>query len=35
MKADPRWRLEPRPGPLTGLEGVSCRWKPGEQRGAA
>ncbi|QCO14605.1 DUF3095 family protein [Azospirillum brasilense] len=28
VKADPRWRLEPRPGPLTGLEGVSCRWNP-------
>ncbi|MDQ2106647.1 DUF3095 family protein, partial [Azospirillum isscasi] len=28
VKADPRWRLEPRPGPLAGLESVSCRWNP-------
>jgi len=28
VKADPRWRIDPQPGPLTGLEGVSCRWNP-------
>ena len=34
VKADPRWRLEPRPGPLAGLDGVSCRWNPvGSGRG--
>lgn len=28
MKADARWRVEPKPGPVPGLEGVSCRWEP-------
>ena len=28
VKADARWRFEPRPGPLPGLEGLSCRWRP-------
>ena len=28
VKADARWRITPRPGPLPGLDGVSCRWRP-------
>ncbi|CAO3407212.1 DUF3095 family protein [Azospirillum largimobile] len=28
VKEDARWRLAPRPGPLPGLEAVSCRWNP-------
>jgi hypothetical protein len=28
VKADARWRFEPCPGPLPGLEGLSCRWRP-------
>ncbi|ALG71018.1 hypothetical protein VY88_03750 [Azospirillum thiophilum] len=28
VKEDARWRLTPRPGPLPGLESVSCRWNP-------
>lgn len=28
VKEDARWRLPPRPGPLPGLEAVSCRWNP-------
>lgn len=28
VKEDARWRLEPAPGPLPGLDSVSCRWNP-------
>ncbi|WP_298373502.1 DUF3095 family protein [Azospirillum sp.] len=28
VKEDARWRLDPAPGPLPGLEAVSCRWNP-------
>lgn len=28
VKADPRRQIAPRPGPLPGLEGLSCRWRP-------
>ncbi|MCG5242225.1 DUF3095 family protein [Azospirillum doebereinerae] len=28
VKDDARWRLAPAPGPLPGLESVSCRWNP-------
>jgi hypothetical protein len=28
VKADARWRITPAPGPLPGLEGLSCRWRP-------
>lgn len=28
VKGDARWRLEPAPGPIPGLEGLSCRWQP-------
>jgi hypothetical protein len=28
VKEDARWRLDPAPGPLPGLEAVSCRWSP-------
>lgn len=28
VKADGRWRLTPKEGPLPGLEGLSCRWRP-------
>jgi hypothetical protein len=28
VKSDERWRLAPAPGPLPGLEGLSCRWRP-------
>ncbi|PWC31092.1 DUF3095 family protein [Azospirillum sp. TSO35-2] len=28
VKEDVRWRLTPRPGPLPGLDSVSCRWNP-------
>lgn len=28
VKDDAQWRLDPRPGPLPGLEEVSCRWRP-------
>ena len=28
VKRDPRWSVAPRPGPLVGLEAVSCRWNP-------
>lgn len=28
VKSDPIWRLEPKAGPLRGLEGLSCRWRP-------
>jgi hypothetical protein len=28
VKADARWRIDPRPGPLPGLDGLSCRWRP-------
>jgi len=28
VKDDARWRLDPVPGPLPGLETVSCRWNP-------
>ncbi|WP_376956519.1 DUF3095 family protein [Azospirillum sp. A26] len=28
VKEDARWRLPPQPGPLPGLESVSCRWNP-------
>ncbi len=28
VKAGTRWRIEPCPGPLPGLEGLSCRWRP-------
>ncbi len=32
VKEDARWRLDPAPGPLPGLEAVSCRWSPVPQR---
>lgn len=28
VKASPRWRIDPAPGDLPGLEGLSCRWRP-------
>lgn len=28
VKDDARWRLDPAPGPLPGLDTVSCRWNP-------
>ncbi len=28
VKADPRRQIVPRPGPLPGLDGLSCRWRP-------
>lgn len=28
VKNDARWRIEPSPGELPGLEGLSCRWRP-------
>lgn len=28
LKTDPRWRLHPQAGPLPGLDGLSCRWRP-------
>ena len=28
VKADAQWRLTPAPGPLPGLEELSCRWRP-------
>ncbi|BAI72611.1 hypothetical protein AZL_019730 [Azospirillum sp. B510] len=28
VKEEARWRLPPLPGPLPGLESVSCRWNP-------
>ncbi len=28
VKADAQWRLDPAPGPLPGLEELSCRWRP-------
>jgi hypothetical protein len=28
VKADPQWSIAPAPGPLPGLEGLSCRWRP-------
>lgn len=28
VKADPKRQIAPRPGPLPGLEGLSCRWRP-------
>ncbi|MEI6557373.1 MAG: DUF3095 family protein [Rhodospirillaceae bacterium] len=28
VKADERWRLAPWPGPIPGLEQLSCRWRP-------
>ena len=28
VKADARWRIDPSPGELPGLEGLSCRWRP-------
>ncbi|MBK1837866.1 DUF3095 family protein [Azospirillum sp. YIM B02556] len=28
VKEDARWHMAPRPGPLPGLESVSCRWNP-------
>jgi len=28
VKADRRWRITPAPGPLPGLNGLSCRWRP-------
>jgi len=28
VKADAKWRLDPAPGPLPGLEELSCRWRP-------
>ena len=35
VKAEARWRLEPRPGPIPGLDQLSCRWRPvAPQRGS-
>lgn len=28
VKQDAQWRIEPAPGDLAGLEGLSCRWQP-------
>ena len=28
VKADAKWRMDPAPGPLPGLEELSCRWRP-------
>lgn len=28
IKAEERWRVAPVPGPLPGLDGLSCRWRP-------
>lgn len=28
VKQDARWRIPPKPGPLPGIEGLSCRWDP-------
>lgn len=28
VKSGPRWRIEPAPGELPGLEVLSCRWRP-------
>ena len=28
VKADSRWRLDPEPGDLPGLDALSCRWRP-------
>ncbi|MCA0449239.1 MAG: DUF3095 domain-containing protein, partial [Proteobacteria bacterium] len=28
VKADGKWRIEPAPGELPGIEGLSCRWQP-------
>ena len=28
VKADARWRFDPAPGELPGIEGLSCRWRP-------
>ena len=28
VKGDPQRQIVPRPGPLPGLEGLSCRWRP-------
>ena len=28
VKAEPRWSVTPQEGPLPGLEGLSCRWRP-------
>ena len=28
VKADARWRLTAKPGPIPGLEQLSCRWRP-------
>ena len=28
VKADARWRIDPAPGELPGIEGLSCRWQP-------
>ncbi len=28
VKAEAKWRLSPAPGPLPGLEELSCRWRP-------
>ena len=28
VKQDPQWQVPPAPGPLAGLEGLSCRWQP-------
>lgn len=28
VKADAQWRIDPAPGELPGIEGLSCRWQP-------
>ncbi len=28
VKADGKWRIDPAPGELPGIEGLSCRWQP-------
>lgn len=28
VKADGKWRIDPAPGALPGIEGLSCRWQP-------
>jgi hypothetical protein len=28
VKADGKWRVDPAPGELPGIEGLSCRWQP-------